>query len=38
LLAVGSLTAGGVALDLVCEVCTAGFDGIEETSEVVTEG
>jgi len=36
--AVGSLTAGKVALDLGSEDCTAGFGGIEETSGVVAEG
>lgn len=34
----GSLITGGVALELVSEDCTAGFDGIKEASGVEAEG
>ena len=35
---VGSLRAGGVRLDFVSEVCTAGLGGIKETPGVVAGG
>jgi hypothetical protein len=36
--ALGSLTAGEVALDIVSEVCTAGFGRIKETWGVEADG